>query len=116
MGAAKAGHDLHIDHPYRGMPDRARTCNKATVISVDNKAPLPIEKKRKHYAFWGQFHEKPSIIPGCPGPLAILYGQMHRLATACQSRRFCFEDVLEVLVLLGLGLVLDILSSMSMQQ
>ena len=26
-----------------------------------------LEKKRKHYAFWHQFNEKPSIIPGCPG-------------------------------------------------
>jgi len=25
------------------------------------------EKKRKDYAFWRQFDEKPSIIPGCPG-------------------------------------------------
>ena len=25
------------------------------------------EKKRKEKAFWGQFHEKPSVIPGCPG-------------------------------------------------
>ncbi len=24
------------------------------------------EKKRKDHAFWRQFHEKPSIIPGCP--------------------------------------------------
>jgi len=24
------------------------------------------EKKRKHCAFWRQFIEKPSIIPGCP--------------------------------------------------
>ncbi len=27
------------------------------------------EKKRKDYTFWRQFHEKPSIIPGCPGYL-----------------------------------------------
>jgi len=26
-----------------------------------------IEKKRKDYAFCLQFHEKLSIIPGCPG-------------------------------------------------
>ena len=24
-------------------------------------------KKRKDYAFWRQFNEKPSVIPGCPG-------------------------------------------------
>ena len=27
------------------------------------------EKKRKDYAFRRQFNEKPSIIPGCPGPM-----------------------------------------------
>ena len=26
-----------------------------------------LEKKRKDYAFWRQFNEKPSVIPGCPG-------------------------------------------------
>ncbi len=26
-----------------------------------------IKKKRKDYAFWSQFHEKSSIIGGCPG-------------------------------------------------
>ena len=26
-----------------------------------------LEKKRKDYAFWRQFNEKPNIIPGCPG-------------------------------------------------
>ncbi len=25
-----------------------------------------LEKKRKDYAFWRQFNEKPSVIPGCP--------------------------------------------------
>jgi hypothetical protein len=25
------------------------------------------KRKRKEYAFLRQFHEKPSIIPGCPG-------------------------------------------------
>jgi len=30
------------------------------------------EKKRKVYAFRCQFHEKPSIIPGCPGALMVL--------------------------------------------
>jgi len=27
------------------------------------------EKKRLDYAFWRQFNEKPSSIPGCPGVL-----------------------------------------------
>ena len=26
------------------------------------------KEKRKDYAFWRQFNEKPSIIPGCPEP------------------------------------------------
>ena len=26
-----------------------------------------LEKKRRDDAFWRQFNEKPSIIPGCPG-------------------------------------------------
>ena len=25
------------------------------------------EKRRKETPFWGQFHERPSIKPGCPG-------------------------------------------------
>ena len=73
--------------PYRGMPDRARIDNSAIVIQVDDNAPL-----------------------------AVLYGQMSRMANACQSRWLCFEGVREVLVLVGLGLVLDILQGMSMQQ
>jgi len=24
------------------------------------------EKKRKDYAFWRQFNETPSVVPGCP--------------------------------------------------
>ena len=85
--AANAGHGLHTNDPYRGMPDRARIDNSAIVIQVDDNAPL-----------------------------AVLYGQMSRMANACQSRWLCFEGVREVLVLVGLGLVLDILQGMSMQQ
>jgi len=29
-----------------------------------------IEKKRKDYAFWHHFDEKPSIKPSCPGACA----------------------------------------------
>ena len=32
------------------------------------------ERKRKDYAFRRQFNEKPSLIPGCPGPLAWTTG------------------------------------------
>ncbi len=28
------------------------------------------DKKRKDYAFWRQFNEKPSITPGCPGKVS----------------------------------------------
>ena len=31
---------------------------------------VPIEKK--HYAFWRQLNEKPSITPGCPGDVLKL--------------------------------------------
>ncbi|KAA6417808.1 MAG: hypothetical protein FRX49_12231 [Trebouxia sp. A1-2] len=55
--------------PYRGMPDKDRT-NKATVIQEDNNVPF-----------------------------ATLYGQMSRLAIACQGCWLCFEDVREILVL-----------------
>ena len=34
--------------------------------------PQLLEKKRKDYAFRRQFSEKPSIIPGCPGPQLLL--------------------------------------------
>jgi len=34
-------------------------------------AATALEKKRKDYAFWRQFNEKPSIIPGCPGATAL---------------------------------------------
>ena len=33
-------------------------------------------RKRKHYAFWRQFNEKPNIIPGCPGPVSHLHELM----------------------------------------
>ncbi len=32
------------------------------------------EKNREDYAFWRQFNEKPSIIPGCPGAQRTIYG------------------------------------------
>ena len=39
--------------------NRADACHKAW--------RTPARGKREDYAFWRQFHEKPSIIPGCPG-------------------------------------------------
>ena len=48
-------------------------------------------KKRKDYAFWRQFNEKPSITPGCPGigPCSMdvarnVYG-LFKLLTICTS-------------------------------
>ncbi len=35
-----------------------------------------LEKKRKDYAFRRQFNEKPSIIPGCPGPYTTMIQSM----------------------------------------
>jgi len=29
------------------------------------------KEREKNYAFWRQFIEKPSIIPGCPGQLIL---------------------------------------------
>ncbi len=47
-------------------------CNesaKAAYVEVSSRLQVSKalkEKKRKDYAFWRQFNEKPSIIPGCP--------------------------------------------------
>ena len=48
----------------------ASCCGNIVTLCV-MLALLRKEKKRKVYAFWRQFNEKPSIIPGCPG-LALL--------------------------------------------
>ncbi len=44
------------------------TTERARVIlwAMVHADTLAHEKKRKDYAFWRQFIEKPSIIPGCP--------------------------------------------------
>jgi hypothetical protein len=34
-------------------------------------------KKRKGYAFWRQFDEKPSVIPGCPGSACNTAHDLH---------------------------------------
>ena len=45
------------------------------------------EKKSLDYAFWRQFNEKPSIIPGCPGAVsstvATLCPLWSRLSSVC---------------------------------
>ena len=33
---------------------------------------IKVRKKRTDYAFWRQFDEKPSIIPGCPGMIKVM--------------------------------------------
>ena len=38
-------------------------------------------QKRKDYAFWCHFNEKPSIIPGCPDPVIVILAQRHCSAT-----------------------------------
>ena len=52
-------YDLHIK--IRGAPVLVRAFL------------VPIEKKSKDYTFQRQFDEKPSIIPGCPGPTTRPY-------------------------------------------
>ncbi len=41
---------------------------------------LPLENKRKHYAFRCQFYEKPSIMPGCPVLPVALVSQVWHLS------------------------------------
>ncbi len=38
---------------------------------------LVCAQTRKDYAFWHQFNEKPSVIPGCPGLLVISLYLIH---------------------------------------
>ncbi len=45
------------------------TYNKWTVHTTSTTV---VEKKRKDYAFWRQFNEKPSIIPGYPGATVVV--------------------------------------------
>ncbi len=46
--------------PVLAVPEKKRSC-----LAVR-------EKKRKDYAFWHQFNEKPSVMPGCPFGCACL--------------------------------------------
>ena len=39
------------------------------------------KKKKKNYAFWHQYNEKPSIIPGCPGN--------RQASDSCNQRACC---------------------------
>jgi len=46
---------------------------KSASVPVSQKPSKKcLEKKRKDYAFWRQYNEKPSIIPGCPGKRCLL--------------------------------------------
>jgi len=50
----------------RSMHAKGRVHEEA--ISLEKrKEKKRKEKKRIEYAFWRQFNEKPSVIPGCPG-------------------------------------------------
>ena len=52
------------------------------------------EKKRKDYAFWSQFNEKPSVILGCPGSID---------AQACNNTcALCSLQLSDMLLLLHL--------------
>jgi len=39
---------------------------RGQLISLGENHITGKEKRRKDYAFWRQFNEKPSVIPGCP--------------------------------------------------
>ena len=43
------------------------------------------KKKRKDYAFWRQFEEKPSVTPGCPGDVC------HTMSAQMSLRAFVWE-------------------------
>ena len=45
---------------------------------------VPVEKKRKDYAFQRQFNEKPSIIPGCPVQVPV-----YTLQVSLHALQFC---------------------------
>ena len=46
----------------QGIPKAIKLYGEGVnLVRLDGK-----EKKKKDYAFWRQFNEKPSIIPGCP--------------------------------------------------
>ena len=36
------------------------------ILIVGHRRLMQVGKNRKEYAFWRQFNEKPSVIPGCP--------------------------------------------------
>ena len=47
----------------------------AAYLRSKNVASLKVsaKKKRKDYAFWRQFNEKPSVTPGCPGKVSATF-------------------------------------------
>ena len=56
------------------------------------------EKKRKDYAFWRQFNEKPSIIPGCPGWVINTAVYTCRGGTTAELRTTSCLDGSEILI------------------
>ncbi len=68
----------HFDQGYLLVLDVPPTIKKPgkhvpEPLSKDYCNEKKKEKKRKDYAFWRQFNEKPSIILGCPGTIAMMY-------------------------------------------
>ena len=50
-----------------GSRSTPHTSVMACACYVCNLLSTVVKRKERHYAFWRQFHEKPSIMPGCPG-------------------------------------------------
>jgi len=47
------------------------------------------ETKREDYAFWRQFDEKPSIIPGCPGIESATWMHLFPAMRRCMYASVC---------------------------
>ena len=60
--------------PELALPELAA---EAFLLHIQTQGIDRKEKKRKDYAFWRQFHERPSIILGCPVLTCSLLIQTH---------------------------------------
>ena len=72
-----------------------RSLERSFWLESDKRQEGSIDgKKRKDYAFWSQFNEKPSIILGCPGSID---------AQACNNTcALCSLQLSDMLLLLRL--------------
>ena len=56
-----------------------------------------IRKEKKRHAFWRQFNEKPSIIPGCPGchpySIDLFFGCKNRYCAVYQAQAQCHATI-----------------------